>query len=204
MVRLAQVLAVHHASVGPIVRFHQGDGVLLLESADNTVVTPLVHDYFIWGVESDQFVTKAATLQQAVVPGAGLEIWSLGALSPRLQAALVERGYGIRTHVGEDYPNFERPRKGLKRLEQRYERRVEDPLRDRARRQFGIPQRERLVLQPLGPAGGADAVGPGESVVYPEVHPQAVTRSVASREHTHPTGYPIRDVVGKRLHREQD
>ena len=109
---------------------------------------------------------------------------------------LAGRDIAVRMNVDEAYGAFQRPRKGLKRVEQRYERAVEEPMKDSLR--AGLPEgRQRLVLAPLGAevAGGAPMAGP-----VPSSGKAAATGRVSGPEPAdNHGGYPSSEVVRKRL-----
>lgn len=192
-VRLAQVMAIHHARQVPVLQIAAEDDVLLLEKADERVVVPHIHDYLIWSQPAAERIALAEAMRTEMAPSSSMEVWSTGAFSPRMLAELGDRGHGIRTDVDADYPAFERPRKGLKRLEQRYEQQVEAPLREQLR-----PDRpQRLVLEPLGPDN------PDGAALTPVNRPaeSQAEADQASRADSIPRkeDYPASDIVRKRL-----
>jgi len=147
-VRLAQVLAVYHAAEVPVSEIRRADDALLFEDGRGIAVAPLTYDYLIWSAPADDALADAEALNENGLP---LEIWSLGEFSPTLHEELSSRGYDARTRVAESLPRFERPRKGLKRLEQRYERNVEQPIKGTVRNRLMPQRQQRIVLDPLGP-----------------------------------------------------
>lgn len=153
-VQLAQVMAVCHALEEPITHIQFRGSVLVFEMADGEVVAPLLYDYLIWTEAASDRIVAAAAMKEALAPGSAMEVWSAGEVSPRVREELLARGYAVRTNVDEDFPKFERPRKGLERLEQRYEQRVEDPLKDDIKDRLPEGRDQRLVLAPLGPETG--------------------------------------------------
>ncbi len=149
-VRLAQVMAVSNASEEPITRIRRRGEVLAFETKKGDVVVPVLFDHLIWSEPASRHMDVAAELKEEIAPGNAMAIWSTGEVSPRVREVLVARGWAVRTNVDQAYSAFERPRKGLGALEQRYERRVEEPVKDEV--QERLPERDRrLDLAPLGP-----------------------------------------------------
>jgi hypothetical protein len=148
-VRLAQVMAIHHVNQDHIDLIMSDGGVIVFDSAGGTVV-PLVYDYLIWSPAAADHLARAEALKVEHAPYSTMAVWSLGQVSPRLREVLDEREMAVRTEVGRDYGKFERPRKGLKKLEQRYDRRVEDPIKAKVGNRLASDKPKRLTLEPLG------------------------------------------------------
>lgn len=149
-VRLAQVMAVSSASEEPITRIRRRGEVLAFETEKGDVVVPVLFDHLIWSEPASRHMDVAAGLKGEIAPANAMAIWSAGEVSPRVREVLAARGFALRTNVDQAYAAFERPRKGLGALEQRYERRVEEPVKDEM--QERLPERDRrLELAPLGP-----------------------------------------------------
>ncbi|MCF6286719.1 MAG: hypothetical protein L3K26_16225 [Candidatus Hydrogenedentes bacterium] len=153
--RLAQLMAVYNALEKPVTDIWSGEGQLLFKMENDVVVSPLLHDYLLWSEDAAKGMILAAALKQERAPDTALEVWSLGEVSSRTHKALSEQGYAVRTNVDEAFPAFERPRKGLKRVRQRYERRVEAPIRETLREQLRPHRKQRLILVPLGSQAGS-------------------------------------------------
>lgn len=150
-VQLAQVMAVSNAANEPITRIWRSGDVLEFQMKNGDVVAPVLYDYLIWSESAYRRVAAATGLKEEVAPGRAIAIWTAGDVSPRVREGLAGMGCTIRTDVDRDFPAFERPRKGLQRLEQRYDRRVEDPVKEEVTEQL-LPERDRrLELPPLGP-----------------------------------------------------
>jgi hypothetical protein len=148
-VRLAQVMAIHHVNQDHIDLIMSDGGVIVFDSGGGTVV-PLVYDYLIWSPAAADHLARAEALKVEHAPYSTMAVWSLGQVSPRLREVLDEREMAVRTEVGRDYGKFERPRKGLKKLEQRYDRRVEDPIKAKVGNRLASDKPKRLTLEPLG------------------------------------------------------
>lgn len=149
-VRLAQVMAVSNASEEPITRIRRRGAVLAFETKKGDVVVPVLFDHLIWSEPASRLLDTAEGLKEEIAPGKAMAIWSAGEVSPKFREALAARGCALRTNVDQAYSAFERPRKGLGVLEQRYERRVEEPVKDEVMGR--LPERDRrLELAPLGP-----------------------------------------------------
>lgn len=146
-VRLAQVMALHHDTADSIHRIAAEGDQLYLEMESAESVVPILHDYLLWSEEAAREMDEAARLHTGMAPEKALSVWSLGEVSPRTREAIAANGHALRTEVDRDYPRFERPRKGLKGLEQRYEKRVEAPIKERLRSEGP----RRLTLAPLEP-----------------------------------------------------
>ena len=198
-VRLAQVMAVHHDREEPVSRIQSLNDVLVFETANEKFVAPHLHDYLIWSESAADRIELAETLRAETAPSATMEVWSTGEFSPRMRAELTARGHGVRTDVDADYPPFARPRKGLKRYEQRYQQQVAAPLREQLR-----PDRpQRLVLEPLGPDNPDSGALPATAATRPAVtFVEEVEEVEVPREarYGRPGDYPVDKVVRHRLH----
>lgn len=150
-VRLAQVMAVGNAVEEPIARIRSRGDVLLFETEYGKAVSLLPFDYLIWSASAADHVQRAEDLKGEIAPNAPLEIWATGEVSPRFRDAMTEQGHTVRTNLDEAYPRFERPRQGLGGLEQQYERRVEEPIKDDITDRLPVQRKQRLALAPLGP-----------------------------------------------------
>lgn len=147
--QLAQVMAVSNASGEAIGHLWRRGEVLEFETRNGNVVVPVLYDYLIWSEPAYRFIADATELKEDFAPGSSMEIWSAGEFSPCAREALAEMNCDVRANVDQDFPAFERPRKGLEGLKQRYDRKVEDPLKEEV--QERLPERERrLELAPLG------------------------------------------------------
>lgn len=203
--QLARVLAVYHDREAPVSRIHHRDDVLLVDLANDGVATPLIHDYLIWSEAAAGDIELAIAMKNETAPDAAMDIWSLGEFSPRMRRELDERGYGVRANIDETLPPFQRPRKGLKRLEQRYERRVEDPVKEKFREEYFPASNQRLVLEPLGPDNPGTAEVPVPDAAALEAGDRERTRPAMKaqrrieRHRSHSAGYPTREHLRKRL-----
>ncbi len=152
MVRFSQVFAVHHATESPVLAFHTQDDILLIELAEGKMVLPLTQDYQIWNEAAANRITAAKAMVAARGAHLSMDVWSTGSVSPRFADELAMLGHDIRLEVDRAYGTFTPPKRGLGRLEERYENRIEAPLRDRVKEQRMVKRNERLVLEPL-PSG---------------------------------------------------
>jgi len=150
IVGLAQVMALHNAEVEPVL-WIRSEGEVLLFGTPSVIVVPCVHDYLIYSESVGGQIAKARTMVDKAAPGQSVAFWTLGEYSPRLQEALASEGYMFRMDVDSDYPVFERPHKGMKRLERRFEQKVEEPIEDAMRESFYPDTRPRLFLELPGP-----------------------------------------------------
>jgi len=150
-VRLAQVMAIHHATKEEVELILSDGTILMFETSDEAVV-PLLYDYLIWSPTAADRLARAEALKAEHAPDSAMAVWMMGDVSPRLREVLDDQDIAVRTEVDRDYGKFDRPRKGLKKLEQQYERRVEDPIKEKVRKRLSSGEPKRLTLEPLGGA----------------------------------------------------
>jgi hypothetical protein len=190
-------MALHDRDRAAITRLMHREGVLAFETAGGVFVVPLLQDYLLWTPESDARVRLAAQMHGDAA-GTAPEVWSLGDFSPRMREELAARGFDVQSDVDSGYGRFERPRKGLGRLEQRYERALEDPVKASFAADADRGKPRRLVLPPLGHPGARAAA------VEPPVQMEDPVRSVQTAPVRRDTGpdparYPTGTVVERRL-----
>ncbi|MBX3178631.1 MAG: hypothetical protein KF886_14825 [Candidatus Hydrogenedentes bacterium] len=207
-VRLAQVLALHHNGAEPLERLQHWDGVLVFEIEDGPVVAPMIQDYLIWTREADIHFSMASEMGRDFAPDAPFAVWTMGDFSPRLKHELAARDVAFRVEVDEDYGRFVRQRKGLGRLEQRYEDRIANPIKQQVRERLDTEGRQRLTLPPLGPQSATTPPpgSPAGQVSRPSAPSGSVRPVTARGDHApahaaHPAGYPTAEKVRMRLNR---
>ncbi len=149
MVRFSQVFAVHHAEKSPVRAFHANGDILLIEMAEGRMVLPLTQDYLIWNGAAEEHITSAKALVAEGGTDMPLDVWSTGSVSPRFNTELAALGHAVHIEVDRSAESFAPPKRGLGRLEEHYERHVEDPIRNRMPKRMKENRNQRLVLEPL-------------------------------------------------------
>lgn len=97
----AQCMAAYHAKIGPVTRFIDAAGVVLLEKDDGTVVGVFPLDHVVWtpGVSHKENAVSAALKSRPEIKGK--EFWLLGTLDPSAKEGLTAAGWKVTPGVAE-------------------------------------------------------------------------------------------------------